>query len=71
MLSRLIILSCARELLGAMEMAGISHEVTEGWNRAVTDVICQPCVSAHQARHIERRCAELFAEAAEHLRFAQ
>jgi len=68
MVSRLILLSCARELAAEMEEAGVLAGVISNWNGAVISAILRPCHGIEQGRVLETELAGLFREAARHLR---
>lgn len=53
MFSRLIILSCMRELATGAEQFGVEDELVRDWCARVTEVVCGPAMSAGQARVIE------------------
>lgn len=68
MSSRLIILSCAREMAKGMEDAGILPFIISAWSDAVARCVCKPVGTVDEARLVEDGLSKLFAEAVEHLR---
>jgi hypothetical protein len=60
MLSRLVILACAREVAEGMERAGVDPWVVSNWTSRLTTAVCVPVDTVEQARILEDHVRTIF-----------
>ena len=71
MASRLLILTCAREMALVMEDAKVDEYVIREWMRQIAEEVCRPSPTVSAVTLIELRVSQLFHNAAVWLKDAE